>query len=367
MVVIMQKPYSVVRNFSTIYSLIKRWAFPVLVIGVSSLLVLFSASFLLENFATDYGSHMVKKPFATADAPFAPPYEAIPTVDAEPKIAHAVLTVQIQKHVLQDSKFIVSIKLSVPAELKKQLWVGFFDGHYLTKDEIDKSDSTSVVNIDFFDRYQTSSSIRIPVALRELFRTRLNGIGDSDYVTTAEFPVFGQQNSYPNDWYLFGSFVALSLPQGISLYDGKSGFSSTIPVVTMVGLGIGMSGRQLVVMQQHEPKSPYYVQTEFEIVRDWNIKLYAYAMACIPLAFWTILFHSFLISPHRSEPARSSIVEALAVTLAVLPLRLVLVPSEILELTRIDLTLGLAITLTLLLLAIEYVLETFSIKNRHAS
>jgi hypothetical protein len=310
---------------------------------------------------------MVKKPFATADAPFAPPYEAIPTVDAEPKIAHAVLTIQIQKHALQDNKFIVSIKLSVPAEVKKQLWVGFFDGHSLTEGEIDKSNAGSVVNIDFFDRYQTSSFIRIPVALREVFTPRRNGIGDSDYVTTAEFPAFGQQNSYPNDWYLFGSFVALSLPEGISLYDGKNGFSSNIPVETKVGLGPGMSGRQLVVMQQHEPKSPYYVQTEFEIVRDWKIKLYTYAMACIPLAFWTILFHSFFISSHPSEPARSSIVEALAVTLAVLPLRLVLVPAEILELTRIDLTLGLAITLTLLLLAIKYVWDTFSAKNQRAS
>jgi hypothetical protein len=127
---------------------------------------------------------------------------------------------------------------------------------------------------------------------------------------------------------------------------------------------MGMAGRELVVEQQQESGVPYYVKTEFEIVRKGSVKWYIYAMASVPLVFAVIILNAFFVveGTGKDDKTRLPIFEALAVTLAVLPLRLVLVPPEILELTRVDLILGFAITFTLFLLSAKY---AFNLRIRH--
>src|SRR5882672_5500333 len=106
----------VVTKLSTVASRAPHWLFTVFIVGAAAGLSLLSLSFLLLNFATDYRSLTVKRPFVIVDAPIAPPYEAVPSAEVEPTIPHATVTFQIQKHLLQDNKVSVSIQLSVPDE-----------------------------------------------------------------------------------------------------------------------------------------------------------------------------------------------------------------------------------------------------------
>jgi hypothetical protein len=157
--------------------------------------------------------------------------------------------------------------------------------------------------------------------------------------------------------------VSLNIPFPLGLYDLKGHFRYQIPVQTEIGLGVGMNGRRLIVLQEASRENPYSDDISFEIVRDRKTKFYIYAMACVPIIFSAILVHWFF-RPDKKESVRSSIFEALASTLAVLPLRVVLVPAEISGLTRVDLILGFAIALTLALFVMRYACELSSLKRR---
>jgi hypothetical protein len=343
-------------KWRTVVSIARQFPVPICLLIAAIGLSLFSLGFLVSNFLNDFGSSTLKKPFAVINAPISPPYNTIRTSNVEATVPTAVVSFQIQRQVWQENKAIVAVTLTIPDEIKKQFWIGGFDGHYLTTDEVLKSHADSVISINLLDEYETSSSAQIAVPLKEVFALERNGIANDGYTVITELPLFGQQNPYPNDWNLYGALVSLSLPTGISIFDRKSGWSN-LPLRTEVGLGIGMPGRALVVFQNSESGVPYYVKTEFEIVRSTAVKWYTYAMATVPIGFVIILLHSFFANAGKSkgDNARSSIFETLAVVLAVLPLRLVLVPSEITELTRVDLILGCAITFTFLLFVVKYV------------
>jgi hypothetical protein len=75
------------------------------------------------------------------------------------------------------------------------------------------------------------------------------------------------------------------------------------------------------------------------VARPARTELYVVAVALIPLVFALLLLAVFLRRP-RKDAGPEGIVGVAAVLLAILPIRLVLVPSEISGLTLVDYGLG---------------------------
>jgi hypothetical protein len=88
-------------------------------------------------------------------------------------------------------------------------------------------------------------------------------------------------------------------------------------------------------------------------------QLYTYALAGVPIAF-AVLFADLFVLTRRFRPSdiQDFLVAALGGIFTVLPLRLILVPSDIPGLSRIDLILGLGVVLLLLACIGRYVRDT---------
>jgi hypothetical protein len=342
---------------------VRRWPFVFAILTCAIFLICMAFILVLFSFVTNYGDSMIKEPYVSTDAPFAPPYGLVSTVQKDDNSSRAVLELQIQKHSLTDSTITLGVQLSVPDDLRTQLWVGGFEGHALTQKEIEEQYPTGFITIELVDTFQPSSSISIPVPLKAVIPMERSGMPKYVFTTTLNVPVFGQQNMYPSDWYFYNGFVSLSIPPPFSLHRLKGNFEFNIPVETKVGLGIGMNGERLIVQQSPSRKNPYTDNVAFEILRDTQTRTYTYAMACVPIIFSAVLFHWFFWRGKR-ESIRSSILEALAASLAVLPLRVVLVPPEVPGLTRIDLILGFALAITLAVFVFKYATELYSLKHR---
>lgn len=95
------------------------------------------------------------------------------------------------------------------------------------------------------------------------------------------------------------------------------------------------------------------VHFTLEIGRSPIVEERTYVVALVPLAFALLFLHLLFINPTTRMIPLSDFLMALAGTvLAVLPLRVVLVPAEIEGLTRVDTLLGVGLlTLTALGLA----------------
>jgi hypothetical protein len=88
---------------------------------------------------------------------------------------------------------------------------------------------------------------------------------------------------------------------------------------------------------------------------------YIYVAALVPLILALIFLHLLFFSRHAESRRVEEYMEALIVTVvAVLPLRLVLVPAELSGLTRVDLVLGLGLFSIVAIAVIKYVTEVWS-------
>jgi amino acid permease len=88
------------------------------------------------------------------------------------------------------------------------------------------------------------------------------------------------------------------------------------------------------------------------------------AVALVPVIFALLFLHLLFLHPrYRGLGLETFLVPLIAAILAILPLRLVLVPSNIEGLTRVDVALGAGLVLTVAVALAKYLWEIWNVKD----
>jgi hypothetical protein len=164
---------------------------------------------------------------------------------------------------------------------------------------------------------------------------------DSTWQKTIDVPVFGQPRAYPNDTYAMSKYAVMYGPETT---DGE-GLAGCCPGIS-VELASGNEDLRIDIAQS--PASiDWFLPLESTVRRPVRVIWFSYELAAVPLALIALLGYQLIRSRRRGRlaPSHEITFEVAAILLALLPLRQVLVPSDVVGLTFIDTIFGLEIVL----------------------
>jgi hypothetical protein len=174
--------------------------------------------------------------------------------------------------------------------------------------------------------------------------------------TTKNFDVLVAGNSelYPNDQYTFeadfgfhGKSIDVEQHTTVSAMSGHIGADSEVKFDDpfLVGSLVGYT----------EPTTEEGLRITGSLKRTVPTQAYVWSIASVPLLFALLFLHMLFINrSSRQVPLLDFMVALSATSLAVLPLRAVLVPAEIGGLTRVDTLLGVGIASLVTLGLVRY-------------
>lgn len=210
--------------------------------------------------------------------------------------------------------------------------------------------------------------------------TSLTGVPESltaqSPLATATVPILGEADTYPSDTYSTDFFVyAHLLGKRPYLYGqlnyiqvrwGSGSLSRLFDTSFTSDCPIPPASPATPPTPTPTPRSngsalpPPCVGNLFhlKIYRPWPTKVYVYTLASVPIVVG-VLFCAVVLRSHRRQPVRLSefMVGVFTATLAILPLRLVLVPGNIPQLTRVDYMLGVGFALIVAAGLLRYALD----------
>lgn len=165
-----------------------------------------------------------------------------------------------------------------------------------------------------------------------------------------ELPLVSRPQTYPNDWYALDVMIEVVLPPELALGVDADDFGTMVPFTLFVEAGTELTHTSLGI--SHDTVDVPYLSRMYPIsfarvlvlvTRDTNTQLFVYGVSLLPLALFFVLLT--LLRTQRSDQLWDVLLGIGAGFLAVLPLRQVLVPSEVPGLTRVDFILGAELTL----------------------
>lgn len=168
-------------------------------------------------------------------------------------------------------------------------------------------------------------------------------------LTPYALPLAATPQHYPLDWYATSDVIDVGAPEGS---EPTFAYCPNGHEVSVYTCGFGVPTR--VTVYAEPSLSQFHLQANLarsnrvvdqflltiKLARKTAIKLYVLFIALIPLIFGVLLM--VMLVQRRSEPVGAEGIAAVAaVLLAILPIRLVLVPAEVHTLTVVDYVLGL--------------------------
>jgi hypothetical protein len=143
--------------------------------------------------------------------------------------------------------------------------------------------------------------------------------------------VLEQPRAFPDDWY--------EVNAGVTVWAGQGAYRQQVPTSVLM-----MSGDQdytvRVGLDAASPAGSYVHRLKFIVQRPTGLVVYTYFVALMPLALLVAL--GVFCARRREVPTPSEAAFGVAATLvAILPLRNVLIPPAITDLTRLDIVFGL--------------------------
>jgi hypothetical protein len=195
---------------------------------------------------------------------------------------------------------------------------------------------------------------------KEIDNERNDAIVD---ISSVEIPMHGQTLLYPSDWYYFTSYVDVEVT-GLSLFHNeKDGlhFGFFLPLDLQVAPPTSqMAGTKLSCGQERWIAVTDDVRSfDLVVIRSSQVKWFVYGVALMPLVLSLLLAYMLFFSPTHQNLGneaftRDSILAVAGVVIAILPLRTVLVPSEVQGLSRVDFILGAELVMIVCLALIGY-------------
>lgn len=192
----------------------------------------------------------------------------------------------------------------------------------------------------------------------------LKDIGNSvlgRVVYPIDMPLTGFPNLYPQDYYFFDTYLIFSWPNGIiRQVNGKDPTGADADHYVIDPGNVGESQNVAIKPLVDAKNKPVEGQFHVSLKRKTISQIYIYSVAMIPLMFALLFLHLLFFSRHFQHKIFEEFTEALIVAiLAVLPLRVVLVPSQLEELTRVDLVLGMGLVLIVAVAMGKYASEVW--------
>lgn len=204
---------------------------------------------------------------------------------------------------------------------------------------------------------------RPTVDFKKSFKLSDFGVNTDAVFFPVTIPVTSFANNYPDDQYKFGIFFGgFDWPSNVYTDNNKEPRTE----YEVNGGNVSKSYDITVTRNPTASKSQADRNLLVTFKRSTPTLIYIYVAACIPLILALIFFHLLFFSRHAESKRVEEYMEALIVTVvAVLPLRLVLVPPELTSLTRVDLVLGLGLIAIVAIAGIKYALEVWQGMPEH--
>jgi hypothetical protein len=310
------------------------------------------------------------------------------------KRTHVLLTFAAYKVLPTDGKLAGDLKIEVPVSLKERFEpklsriVGCPEGTTGSETRLrleeDYADKNLVVRV----RNEIGPhGVKIPIPFEDFLSSSIDRESETceqqrdDIINhpdqlriPAELPILsGPIRNYPSDYQQLSAIFQVKLPKGLSLdtkASGSEASSAILPCIIQMRSSPGLAGRTISLLKPEAslplPRSldePRITATNVDarasvpikqidtpqqgeeglrllLIRDWNTQLLVYLGAFLPFVWLVIIMCVLLTFVHRQPDRTTGLREinlnlALA-TLSVLPLRAVLVPSDLQGLTRID-------------------------------
>jgi hypothetical protein len=315
-------------------------------------------------------------------------------LSAEETSTHVQLTFTAYKLVPGAAKLAGDLSFKVPVPLKERFEpqlseiLGCPEGRTgararpkVDEEYADKNLLVSVLN------ESGSPSVKIPIPLEDFLASNISSDSETceekrediikrptEFRIPTELPILaGPIREYPSDYHQLSTNVEIRLPKGFTLsgatqeeVSGLGTLSTTLPHMIRIRSSQGMEGRIISLLRPEtslplprsidEPRitatnvnimaNPPTTQVDIPsqdevdlrmlMVREWRTQLFVYLVAFLPLALLTALVTGALLSSGGESTVTSITVNLAVATLAILPLRAVLVPPDLQGLTRID-------------------------------
>jgi hypothetical protein len=305
-----------------------------------------------------------------------------------------LVTFTAYKLLASDGKLVGDLSLTVPVPLKEEIEprlseiISCPEGKTGTKvhpkvdDEYaDKNQLVSVLN------ETGSQSVKIPIPLEDFLSSSISSASETckekredvisrptEFRVPIELPVLaGPIREYPSDYHQLSANVQIKLPRGFSLsgatQEGVPGLGSsppTLPHAIRIRSSQGMEGKTISLLKSgaslpllRSIDAPRITATNFDsmansstaksavpsqdevdlrllVVRDSRTQYFVYAVAALlpPALLLALVLVPF--SSGRVLDFKEVTVNIALATLAILPLRAVLVPPDLQVLTRVD-------------------------------
>jgi hypothetical protein len=183
----------------------------------------------------------------------------------------------------------------------------------------------------------------------------------SRVVFPIDIPMTGYPDLYPQDYYFFDILMSFSLPSNMTrLINGKAPTGTAADHYAIDPGNITESQDMTAKPLTDSKGKPASGEFHISIRRQTRSQYYIYSVALIPLIFALLFLHLLFFSSHFTHKVFEEFTEALIVAiLAVLPLRVVLVPASLEGLTRVDLILGLGLVFIVAVAVGKYATEVW--------
>lgn len=199
----------------------------------------------------------------------------------------------------------------------------------------------------------------IQIPLKSLFMAKTESCPQPSTATEITLPMTGRPQLYPEDWYLLNT--TFTLPWNGPIFPGQikpPPGTCTAPPEIKVYSDVGLCNEN-IVMQQYPSNCGGVIKL---LIRTGNFtRLYTWTIVLVPIYLLLIFIHLLYTNSERHRISITNLIAGLVASIiAVLPLRVVLVPSEIPGLTCVDLILALGMASIFALIIITYGFEIVS-------
>ena len=169
---------------------------------------------------------------------------------------------------------------------------------------------------------------------------------------TVVVPLHAAPEQYPRDWYDLTGRLAVTVSRGIvglpEPTPSKGRHSEPRPEWLPFSIILAADPSVASFSPLDASVSPCCARSRRLLVRfrrDWTTQAYVLAISCIPLLLAIILLVAMAARPNAEVPTPEGLTGYIAALLAVLPIRLVLVPAGVTDLTLVDYWLGVQMAL----------------------
>jgi hypothetical protein len=237
-----------------------------------------------------------------------------------------------------------TLVLQIGSELKARLYDNTAAALVLPRVSFARYDAAAL-SVAITERIHGTQVI-VAIPLRSVLQNQAGGSAHF------QLPVAGTPSAYPSESYGVDGTVAIVLPSNL-VFAGGSDEPTDIGAVTVQAFTSKSLGGVNVIFASNNPSlnAPFGIW----ISRDPVTILFVYCVALVPLFFAVITGHLWAYRARREEFPILPFIAALGtVIVTALPVRLVLVPPDVVALTRVDLTLGTELMILLVVAALAY-------------